>query len=282
MTRFLMLILVLLLSGGCGKEQLESCWRNMDVQIDGDPAEWAECMTYFEDEDMAFGAMNDDDYLYVALTTADRNVQRQVMFSGLTLWFDTENGEKKDFGIRFPFGGQPQDLRETMRSVGDDAGPEEMQRRIDKFIESRAEIEIIGPHGGNVRLMQLSETETIELAIARTNGTFIYELKIPLRRDTDYLYGLGVGPGETLGIGLDSPEVDFEGMRSQMGRGMPGGGGGGWNGGPMGGSGSGGRPGGGEGPPPGVQSIDRSLERPEPFDVWASVRLAVQNVGTSQ
>ncbi|UCG53017.1 MAG: hypothetical protein JSW58_05535 [Candidatus Latescibacterota bacterium] len=272
------LMVVLFLSVGCGRDlSLDSCWRATDVTIDGDNNEWGECVTYIEDKDLAVGVMNDDEFVYVLLTTADREVQRQVTLSGLTVWLDVANDKKKDFGIRFPLGVRGGDPPERIREMTERPDPAEMLKRLEERIASMKEFEVIGPHAGNLRLMDMSETNTIAVALSQIKGTFVYELKMPLRRETDYLYGLGVDPGVTIGIGLESPEFKVGNLRERMGGEMRGGG-------PLGGvpgGGGGGRRGGG---PPGMGGMrpgGGAVDRPDPFDVWATVQLATGSDITS-
>lgn len=277
--RRLWVVFVAVAVGGCGGDlKVDSCWRNIDVVIDGNNSEWAKCATYLEDENFAVGVMNDNDNLYISLSTADREVQRQVMMSGLTVWLDVTNDKQKSFGIRFPIGMDRPDLRREMRKAAASSGPPdrlEMQKRFEERLVSMDQYQIIGPSEGNLRLMGASDSETIAVRVGIVNGAFVYELKVPLRTDEDYLYGLDVGPGDTIAIGIDSPKFEPAGMRGPRG-GVDGGMGGG-----MGGGMDGGRNGGGMRPgdwSDGDSSRTRpdwgSFERPEPFEIWAHVTLA--------
>jgi uncharacterized membrane protein YgcG len=273
--RYLCVLFMVVAAAGCGGDlKLDSCWRSVDVVIDGDNTEWAKCATYVEDEGFAVGVMNDADYLYISLSTADREVQRQVMMSGMTAWLDVTNDKTKGFGIRFPLGMRGVDTREQMKEMREASDPPdraEMQERFKEQITLMDQYETIGPHEGNIRLMHASDSETIAVTMGVVNGAFIYELRVSLRQETDYLYGLDVGPGDTIGIGLDSPELDMGDMRGPM-SGMDGGMGGGRGGGGVsrGGMPGGGGKGGGGG---GMHPNGGSFERPEPFEVWASVSL---------
>ncbi|MEJ2722181.1 MAG: hypothetical protein P8181_13730 [bacterium] len=273
--RYRWLIFAAMAVAGCGGDlNVDSCWRNVDVIIDGNNSEWAGCATYLEDKNFAVGVMNDTDFLYVSLSTADREVQRQVMMSGLTVWLDVTNDKQKRFGIRFPLGLDRPGIRREMRESAGSSGPPdrlEMQKRFAERLASMDQYQIIGPSEGNLRLMSASDSETIVVKVGMVNGAFVYELRVPLRTDEDYLYGLNVGPGDVIAIGIDSPKFEPAGMRAPhddmdvgMGdRGM-----------------SGGRGGGGM-PPGGWSGGDSSrtrpdwgsFERPEPFEVWAHVTL---------
>jgi hypothetical protein len=277
--RTLGVILMLIIAAGCGGDlKLDSCWRNVEINIDGDNNEWAKCATYLEDEGFAVGVMNDADYLYISVSTADREIQRQVMMSGMTVWLDVTNDKSKDFGIRFPLGMRETDMRERMKQLQDGDDPPdraEMQKQFEQQITEMDQFEMIGPHEGNIRLMHAMDSETIAVKLGVINGAFVYELRVPLREHEDYLYGLGVSPGTAIGVGLDSPEIDMGDMRVEMGS-TGGGRGGGMGGGGRGGGGGGGgsRGGGGKGGGSGTRSGGAAFEKPEPFEVWASLNLA--------
>ena len=256
---------------GCGSEEFTSCWRQTDIVIDGDNSEWHECTTYFEDEKFAVGVMNDSEYLYIALFTADRGVQRQVMMSGMTVWLDVTNSEEKSFGVRFPLGFHGREMPKIGRPEQDGTDPAERQKQIDEMIADMYEFEIIGPAEGNNRLVQMGEIDDVQVAVKQERGTFIYELRVPLAEaGRSNFYGLGANPGDPIGIAIESPKFDGSAMRDQM---MASGGmddmGGGRGGGRGGGGGGGGRPGGG-------------MEPPDPFDVWSKVQLATRSSDSTE
>ena len=87
------------LLAGCGSNELDSQWREVEVTIDGVNTEWIGNTVYFEDPGAVVGMLNDDDFLYVCLMSSNRDVLRQVMMSGLTIWVDQKNNKKKLGGL---------------------------------------------------------------------------------------------------------------------------------------------------------------------------------------
>ncbi|UCH83724.1 MAG: hypothetical protein JSW50_14945 [Candidatus Latescibacterota bacterium] len=272
--KLISILLIAFATVGCGGDlKMDGCWRHVEVAIDGDNSEWSNCSTYLEDEDFAVGVMNDADYLYISLSTADREVQRQVMMSGMIVWVDVTNDKAKSFGVRFPLGMREGDMRERIQEMRDRPDPPdraEMQQQFVRQIGEMDRFEMIGPHEGNVRLLQIEDSKYVKVKLGVINGAFVYELRVPLDKQKDYLYGLGAKPGDNIAIGWDSPEIDRGEMRGmgggEMGGGGRGGGGGGYGGGRKGG-GMGGAGGLGMRPP------GDSFEPPEPFEVWAKVKL---------
>jgi uncharacterized membrane protein YgcG len=272
----IVLILLLVLNTGCGSVKLESHWQDDKITIDGDGSEWHNNSVYMEDPGAAIGIMNDSDYIYIALMSSDRTVQRQIMTSGLTIWFDVTNKKEQHFGIHFPLGMRemrPDSMRLNSSSRGKSGmDASEVQRRLADLLEQMDEFEIIGPAQGNQRTVFLSESLSVDVRIGRSGSAFVYELKVPINPNIDPVYALKSKPGDRIAICLESPEMRFEiHMPNRPQRGMPPGGSGGMGGGRGGGGGGmkgGGRNrGGGEGHRPETRSS-------KPFGIWTSVQLA--------
>ncbi len=102
-----------------------------------------------------------------------------------------------------------------------------------------------------------------------TSG-LVYELRIPLATNENRPYAVGALAGATIGLGLETPEIDMSAMRDKMKSRRSGDGGTGGSG-MRGGGGRGGggmRDGGGRSRP----------EMPEPLNVWTKVTLASENL----
>ena len=260
----LFIIIAVALNGCVPDTELDSGWRNRDIVVDGLDDDWQGALTYLEDPGIAVGLLNDDEFLYVTLRTSNRAMGMQIVRGGTTLWFDADGGTHKTFGIHFPVGvrqmvvesnsGRPGDVMQTLLEI------------------STARLEILGPNASDRRRLELDAPHGIDVKLTNTGGTLIYELKVPLQRSEGSPYAVGATPGATIGLGLETGEIDRTAMRRNGGRGGRGGGGGrpggGGGRGGMGGRGGGGRGGmGGRGGP----GADRDAF--EPLKLWATVHL---------
>ncbi|MDD5567720.1 MAG: hypothetical protein PHY88_00705 [Candidatus Omnitrophica bacterium] len=93
------------LFSGCGKLDLYSSWRDREIIIDGKYTDWGSSSTYYyEKTRTVLNLANDSDYMYICLISRNREVEVQIMESGLFVWFDPGAKKEKTFGIRFPVG----------------------------------------------------------------------------------------------------------------------------------------------------------------------------------
>jgi len=237
------------------------------VSIDGNEQEWQGHLTPLGKEKITLGLRNDETYLYVSFLVNDRVRQMQIMAQGMTVWFDPSGGKEKTFGVRFPVGlrgGGSFGTRILLDS------PEEREAQV---AAAMRELELVFAEGKSTRY-PVDGLPGVEVAADFARGGVVYELKIPLQVTGAFPYAVGAAPGTLVGIGFETPEVDREAMRAQMGERSGGGGIGGGDfggrGGGMGPAGSGGFPG-GDGP--GV----RGGQRPDPLKVWTRVQLAGGN-----
>ena len=74
--------LAVAISSGCGEEQLTSTWKEGEIIIDGDHADWQQAMQYIEDVHGAIGIRNDRTALFILLS---RLVDRAAKFTAITL-----------------------------------------------------------------------------------------------------------------------------------------------------------------------------------------------------
>jgi hypothetical protein len=132
------------------------------------------------------------------------------------------------------------------------------------FEAAATRLEILGPSEGESTTVLNDGSSGVEVALEYSQGTFGYELKIPMAADERHKYAIGTTPGQKVGIGFETPEIDLEAMKAAREEGRP-------PGGPSGGGG-GGRP--GSGMPGGGGGGMRGGGRPEPLEIWAEVTLA--------
>ncbi|MCC7261137.1 MAG: hypothetical protein IT369_01315 [Candidatus Latescibacteria bacterium] len=273
-------------AAGCGKLAMDSSWRTRQITVDGADSDWQGAVTYVAKGSTVVSLLNDEQFLYLRLASADRAIQAQMMRLGFTLWLDARGGEAQSFGIRFPRGmggrGRPSENgEEGWEPEGGWQQRPEREPGKEPPVLAPGRPEIIGPGKGEGHALTDPDAEGIALEVVQAGGRLVYELKIPLARDEAHPYGLGVQPGQQFSIGFQT-RTPVQGAR-RRGRGgegamEPGGlgrgdGGMGPEGPEMGGMeppgmGMGGRgPGGRRGPGAGV-------DLPQPLKLWVEVRLA--------
>lgn len=245
---------------GCKKLELNSHWREQDINIDGINEEWENATTYVDDENILIGVMNDSEFLYVSLLSNDRFMWNRMTGMGFTIWFDFKGGRKKRFGIQYPLGFQ--EMGEPMMGWGDHEQNREKRHEI--IEQSLLELKVLGSDEDDWDRMLVKDATGIEVKVNNDNRSFVYELKIPLMKTDKHPYAIGIEPGETVGVCLEMQKVDRERMMAGRGGGMRGGGMG-----PPGGI-----PGGFDGPLRG--GVPGGIERPkmiDPLKLWMKVKL---------
>ena len=252
--------LALFAVSGCGSTKtLESGWPERPVVVDGHDDEWSARPVLLKDKKVALSTVNDDANLYVRVETRDRALQAQILGRGLTVWLAPGGDKSKKFGIRFPLGMEGRGAK-LLRRMGRDGG--DLEERWPRIEEQMKAFEIVDGDGDPLERRLRVSSEDIEVSMSYADGLLVYELKVPLSAGEGRAYALGVGPGQTVAVGLETPEIEGRAPRADLDdgsrrRGRRGGFGDGF-----GGRGARGQAGGLRPSPP-----DR-------LDVWATVRLA--------
>ena len=255
-----------------------SAWRGGEVTVDGLNTEWPDLSAFGQESRYAIGLVNDDENLYVALRANDPATGLQMLRQGLVVWFDAEGGTRKRFGIKYPVGTLSYGVAEAGSGRGGrgrpsrQGGPAAPAGPDASWSQAEADgqlnrLEVLGPGDNDRRSLVVGRADPLAVGIGRSEGTVLYELKIPIARSGDAPYSLGVKPGRTFGLGLENAERE----RTPGGMGFSGG----LPGGPGGSGGQGG------GPPPGGDSGASGTggrperpEAPKPLKAWVTARLA--------
>ncbi len=262
---FLPLTILFLSVAGCGSLELKSHWRERPVLIDGNIDEWKNAMVQIEGKPWIVGLMNDSNYLYVAFVTTDRPLQRQIMFRGMTLWFDHEGGEERRFGIKFPLGFEGMRQREYAGDFQNDPAREDTL--TEGIPSDTSEAEIFGPGPDEHHRVRLEELKQVALKMDLSQGRLTYELRVPLTDNGPDPYAIGTRIGTEVGVGIETtPRLGRSGSGGESGRSEMPGGGIGREGGRRGRGGYGGGYGG--------SRSSRSGQEQEPLSLWAKVALS--------
>lgn len=239
---------------------LTSAWRaDEDIIVDGNDAEWHEVAGAVPGTPLLVSAANDAGWLHLRVRVPERSGQIQVLYGGLTVWFDARGGQRKTFGIRYPVGAplpapraresRPRRPVEDPGHVGGGDSPpgdsghplgQGPGRRgrgapvidLDPVTVVPPRLEVRGPGDDDARSLVLEHATGLRVALARHDTVLVYELRVPLRRSAGTPYAVDAAPGTTLGLGFESPKLEWP--RPEAGRpgglGRPGSGPGGWPG----------------------------------------------------
>ena len=234
-----------LLVSGCGSTaQIPSSWRTRGVTVDSAAREWKSAFTPIKDTHLFIGMQNDSAFFYLRILAPEDEFRRRIAAPGMTVWLEPQDGKK--LGILYPMGTGIHDL------------------------------EILGVEKNDRTLFSPLEVPGVSVRVGSSDGSSMYELKVPLQASKDRPYAVGATPGSTFRIEIQT-EKEVVGMREGGGRssggegggyGGGGGGGGGFGGGGRRGGGGGGRGGGGRS---GGQGGGAQLD---PVDFKADINLA--------
>jgi hypothetical protein len=258
-----LLVLAVLFSGCASTIQLPSRWSDKPLRVGDDLAKWSDSTVFVEKDGIQVGIMNDDEFLYVCAMSSKPNLGRQVMFRGMTVWFDPNGGERKTLGIRFPIG---MGGREMMTRPEGDEGDQRGNRVEAMERQALGEFEYVGPTDIDLQRVSRLQGQGVEMHLTSTPERFVYQLRVPLAYSSAHPYSVESRPGARLGVGFETNTPQRLGPAKGGGEDRGDGGRGGQPG--MGG-GRGGRMPGSAGP---------SGMRPEmanaSFSIWTLVQLA--------
>jgi hypothetical protein len=265
---FFFAVLMSAINGCTSTQQLVSRWSENPVRMDASLGDWADSTVFAEKDGIRYGVVNDGEYLYLCLLSSKANLGRQIVFRGMTVWFDPNGGEKKTIGIRFPIGGMGTGRPEM--SPQPDQDPEQRGSRFEEMErQSLNEFEYLGPGENERQRVSRLQGQGLEMHMTSTPERFLYKLKIPLQYSATHPYAIETHAGAKIGVGIESNSAArmAEGQQGGEGRGegtqggRSGGGGGRGGRGMQGGMGRGGQR-------PGASAAVVS------FNIWSRVQLA--------
>jgi len=251
------LMILLFTLNACSGNAYLSQAATADFRNDGDRVEWTGKFQIPDDENFAVALSNDKNYLYVALSSIQKDFQRQLAKNGLTIWIDVKGGKRQNLGIKFDGripSGKRRDVYQRGQDQSDDSRQSDSKFNDIKMFDGDLILIVIDTKAGK----SLGPADLLATASSE-DGTLFIEYQIPLA-----LLGENYDPMKKLGLGFESTfeRLAMEDRSAGMNGGM-GGGRGGMDGGQMGGGGR--RPGGQSGSRMGQNSLD----------VWMKVQLAL-------
>jgi len=193
--------LLLAASLSCNGLKFQSKWLDRDIAVDGSYDEWEGALLYSEDKGATVGFLNDDDYLYLCLFSADQQVLMRAMAAGFTVWFEASGKKDERLIIKYPIGG-------TMsRREGFQGGEMERADRIAQSMEEQSELVITqGDRREKLESVDLDDYG-LEAKIGRHLGRMVYEIRVPLHGSENRPYAINPRQGKSIKVGFELGEM---------------------------------------------------------------------------
>jgi hypothetical protein len=217
--------LILILGCSGGMSETKSVWLKSNINIDGSIVDWEEIPVVSADDNGVFNfkLCNDNDYFYATFYSRNLHLGGRIKTMGMKLWIDSTGGKNKKTGLFFRGGPEFSEMRDSTLPEKRFGGKRMGFPGEDRPIE-REKFAVINNEGdADFILKDGSNGPAIEYGIS--NGTLIYELKIPLRVKGLENFAIGAGPGDVVSLCLELQGGGGrpEGMRGERPKGFGGG-----------------------------------------------------------
>jgi hypothetical protein len=245
-------------------------------------------VTYTEKGKFYYSLTNDKEKIYVLLKIFDKDVQRQVVYNGITLWINMDDKKTKTTGFRYPARPKNEehpDGQGNMRNMdgrrgGMPGGQGQMGGRNANPLLNIPKLEVIGmSESGSEYFSTDGKSDFRGMMTFEKDGNMWYEVVIPISK-LPAKSARSKNEAGTFMIGISYPGIPSMGMNGGMSGGSPDegeGGGMGGRGGGGGGRGMGGPGGGGRGTGGRSGAYDMGSSSVAPVVVWfKDVRFASQ------
>ncbi|MBK8945109.1 MAG: hypothetical protein IPM32_07510 [Ignavibacteriae bacterium] len=219
MKRKIILGIILFSVFSCADFEIISKWNEKEISIDGSKQDWKGKINYFEDEKVAIGVLNDDDNIYLCLITSDRSKILKILSNGFTIWFESPNNYKNNFGIQYPikkkfddrFENMPDFINENEPSNGDKIikrGEIFPGKLFEKFKTEQNEILIINEDNFPLNVYKLKNDSGLEISANLEQNQFIYELKIPYAKNKTNKIYYDAFPNDDIILRFETGEIE--------------------------------------------------------------------------
>ena len=206
----------LLFPVGLLADDLPSQWR-----ADGptnDPMSWAG-VPFGREAGLGIGAVNNADYLWVCLYPSNRRVQTQLVRGGATVWVLDEDGDRLG-AVRFRPEPPPGEELPVAAGPRDAVEPQELKRHVHDALPA---FEILNRDGDVIETRRREDAGEVELRVEASEYVY-FVVRVPLARVEAALLALGVVPGTTIGLGVETPQLERPAAVHPRGPGGPDGG----------------------------------------------------------
>jgi hypothetical protein len=217
----------------------EGHYQSSPVVADGSPADWTLPLRFSNSSfTMQYNVTNDDQNLYICVSSGTESTQLRILRSGMTIYFDPKGEKNKDISIHFPI--QKRTDRGSESHVrgngggGYNAGPQIQELLLQSDYYNTTGFQDM--ENGQFALNDSHSPVNVAIKLNDQDSLLVYEAVVPLRNvlGADWAAraakkNLSVGvfidatPGMGGGGGGPRPGMGMRGMGMGM-RGMGGGG----------------------------------------------------------
>jgi hypothetical protein len=204
------------LSASGGKDIVfKTGWKDRDLVIDGNSGDWQGALGFLSDPPVMLGFLNDDDAIYVCLSTNLPAIREGMLRRGVTVWIDPKGGKRKTLGIRLSPSAPPGGLGDAPRG-GPPEGAEEKAGKPPAPSEGTFGRDASAPSARlMVRLPGRDEWTPVEdgaggivAVIEESSGLAVFEMTIPLKVGPEAPVAIGAGPGTAISRSFETPKPE--------------------------------------------------------------------------
>jgi hypothetical protein len=203
-----------LLISGCDAQEVRTRWADRPITVDGDDSDWAAIpTTYLKDSPVQLGLRNDNDNLYVLLSSVDPSWAMAIRFGNLTLWFDTTGETEEKRGLRFRGGVPPSEIFNKL-FIGEERPGADFPEDPAMHENGEApfgEFSIVNDKGETA--IELDGSAGPSAGFGAPRASFAFEFSVPLGAVETSLFAVGAEPGQQVGIGIEWGDVDRDAIR---------------------------------------------------------------------
>lgn len=212
------------LFGGCSSSPtLQTTSLSQPHSVDGALSEWGGSLTELGDQSVSMSAASTDSLLYLAIVISDQALIRSVAKNGLVVWVDPTGEQSHTYGVRYPIGSRAQRQERTSSEASGSGRTSGLSRRQQLLPSDLAVV-----RNDTIRHRIPSGFSSVLQAQATLNtGALIYELAVPVgragarRTSNAWKYGLHAALGESVSLGLETPDPDDDAALFQNSSGIP-------------------------------------------------------------
>jgi hypothetical protein len=185
-------IVGLLLAAGCsssrkseGSEQSspKAIWQSQPLTIDGSDRDWVKPLPYaVHEENVSYSISNDQQNLYVLLSTANPLEQQKIIQGGMSVWVNTKGDQSNGDAVGI---GYPLDERnDPDQKLMEDAQPQRYQNKPATLDQKRTYSLYGFSKDSSIRNYSYGDSNSVGVQMRmdyNNSGGLIYEASIPLQ-----------------------------------------------------------------------------------------------------